>query len=299
MQHNHTLQGIRVLSLALNLPGPAALLRCHQMGAICTKLEPEPPEDSASADPMAQYSPAAYRALHQGVRVLHANLKTAEGQHLLQQELLVTDVLITSFRPGALVKLGVDWDSLHARYPQLCMVRIQGDLNAEAAALPGHDLTYQAEAGLVSPGHMPTSLHADMAGALAASEALLQALLERERMGKGTVRDVGLAQSAHWLAQPLHWGLTTPNGDVGGAHAGYRVYATADGHVAVAALEPHFARQLCAAAGVECDGSVQAMRTPAVHEQIARFLHTTAGTDLERLAAEQDIPLHVISYGNK
>jgi crotonobetainyl-CoA:carnitine CoA-transferase CaiB-like acyl-CoA transferase len=51
--------------------------------------------------PLAQYSPAAYRELHQGVRVLHANLKTEEGQLLLQQELLVTDVLITSFRPGA------------------------------------------------------------------------------------------------------------------------------------------------------------------------------------------------------
>lgn len=299
MRHHPTLQGIRVLSLALNLPGPAALLRCHQMGAICTKLEPPPPEGSSSADPMAQYSPAAYRELHQGVRVLHANLKTEEGQLLLQQELLVTDVLITSFRPGALVKLGVDWEHLHARYPQLCMVRIQGDLNAEAASQPGHDLTYQAEAGLVSPGHMPTSLHADMAGALCAAEALLQALLERERSGTGVVRDVGLAQAAHWLAQPLHWGLTTPNGDVGGAHAGYRVYATADGHVAVAALEPHFARQLCALAGVECDGSVQAMRTPAVHDQIARFLQTTAGTDLERLSVEKDIPLHVLADRNK
>lgn len=296
MRQHPTLQGIRILSLALNLPGPAALLRCHDMGAICTKLEPLATGDQTSADPMALYSPEAYRELHQGVRVLQANLKTAEGQHLLQQELLVTDVLITSFRPGALVKLGVDWDSLHTRYPQLCMVRIQGDLDAGAAALPGHDLTYQAEAGLLMGGQMPTSLHADMAGALAATEALLQALLERARTGVGAVRDVGLAQSAQWLAQPLHWGLTTPQGDVGGAHAGYRVYPTADGHVAVAALEPHFARQLCAAAGVESDGSAQAMRQPGMHQQIADFLRTTSGTDLGRIAEERDIPLHIISH---
>ena len=77
----------RILSLALNLPGPAALLRCRDMGAECTKLEPPAPAGHASADPMAVYSPAAYRELHQGVRVLHANLKTEEGQRLLQQEL--------------------------------------------------------------------------------------------------------------------------------------------------------------------------------------------------------------------
>lgn len=298
MPHQPTLQGIRVLSLALNLPGPAALLRCYQMGAICTKVEPLAPEGSTSADPMATYSPAAYRELHQGVRVLQANLKTDEGQLLLQQELLVTDVLITSFRPAALAKLGVDWDSLHARYPQLCMVRIQGDLDTKAADLPGHDLTYQAEAGLVTD-QLPTSLLADMAGALGAAEAVLQALFARSRSGQGAVRDVGLAQSAHWLAQPLHWGLTTPDGDVGGAHAGYRVYPTADGQVAVAALEPHFARQLCAAAGVESDGSVPSMRAPALHAQIAQFLQRTAGKDLEHLASKQDIPLHIIANRNK
>lgn len=299
MRHNHTLQGIRILSLALNLPGPAALLRCHQMGAICTKLEPTPAEGTTSADPMALYCPGAYDDLHRGVRVLHANLKTDEGQLLLQQELLVTDVLITSFRPAALTKLGVDWETLHARYPQLCMVRIQGDLDTDAANLPGHDLTYQAAAGLVSPGHLPTSLHADMAGALGGSEAVLQTLFERSRTNQGAVRDVGLAQAAQWLAQPLHWGLTTPDGDVGGAHAGYRVYPTADGHVAVAALEPHFARQLCAAAGLNTDGSPATMRAASTHAQIAQFLQRTAGTDLEQLAIERDIPLHILSSGNK
>lgn len=299
MTHQPPLHGIRILSLALNLPGPAALLRCHQMGATCTKLEPLPPEGSASADPMALYSPGAYRALHQGVRVLHANLKTPEGQQLLAQELQDTDVLLTSFRPAALTKLGLDWEPLHTRFPQLCMVRIQGDLAPGAADTPGHDLTYQAAAGLVSPHHLPTSLHADMAGALQASEALLQTLTERSRTQQGALRDIGLAQAAQWLALPLQWGLTTPDGDVGGAHAGYRVYPTADGHVAVAALEPHFARQLCAAAGLDSDGSAATMRDAHTHAQIARFLHSTAGTDLEQLATEQDIPLHILSNGNK
>ena len=77
------LRNVRVLSLALNLPGPAALMRCARMGAECTKLEPPPPPGYPSADPMGIYSPAAYATLHQGVRVVHAHLKTPEGQAAL------------------------------------------------------------------------------------------------------------------------------------------------------------------------------------------------------------------------
>ena len=126
--HPTPLQGTRILSLALNLPGPAALLRCARMGAQCTKLEPPPAPGHASADPMGIYSPAAYAELHQGVRVVHAHLKTEEGQAALHAELAQTDVLITSFRPSALAKLGLGWEALQARYPRLSLVRIVGAL---------------------------------------------------------------------------------------------------------------------------------------------------------------------------
>ena len=101
------LQGVRVLSLALNLPGPAALMRCRRMGAHCTKLEPP------HGDPMAHYNRPAYAQLHEGVKVESADLKTAEGQALLHRELARTDVLLTSFRPSALIKLGLDWKTQH------------------------------------------------------------------------------------------------------------------------------------------------------------------------------------------
>jgi len=86
----------RILSLALNLPGPAALLRCRAMGAECTKLEPPAPAGQASADPMAVYCAPAYAQMHEGVRVLQAHLKTPEGQAALHAELERSDVLITS-----------------------------------------------------------------------------------------------------------------------------------------------------------------------------------------------------------
>ncbi len=294
------LQGTRILSLALNLPGPAALLRCAQLGAECTKLEPPPAAGQPSADPMGIYSPHAYAALHGRVRVLQAQLKTEAGQAVLHGELARTDVLVTSFRPSALRKLGLDADALQARYPRLSLVRIVGAAGGRAEE-PGHDLTYQAEAGLVTGTDLPPSLFADMAGALMASEAVLQAQLARSQGGRGVCLDVALADAAHWLALPRQWGLTLPGGDVGGAHAGYRVYACADGRVAMAALEPHFALRLCAAAGVPGAAQVvpaamaDLMRAPSTHACIADFAQTRTRADLEALATAHDIPLHTLA----
>ena len=92
--NTNTLQGTRILSLALNLPGPAALMRCRDMGASCTKLEP-PPRHGVPADPMGAYNLEAYQTMHAGLRTLHADLKTPEGQATLHAELASTDVLIT------------------------------------------------------------------------------------------------------------------------------------------------------------------------------------------------------------
>jgi len=288
------LAGVRVLSLALNLPGPAALMRCARMGAHCTKLEPPPPPGVRSADPMGAYNPPAYAALHAGVEIVHANLKAPEGQATLHALLAQTDVLITSFRPSASAKLGVDWQPLHARHPQLSLVEIVG-APGDRADEPGHDLTYLAESGLVPGLDLPPTLYADMAGSVMASEAVLQALLLRATRGRGAHLEIALSSAADYLALPRRWGLTQPTGAVGGAHAGYRVYPCADGRVAVAALEPHFAASLCAAAGIAVEGEVQhAMFRSATHAGIAAFLRTRTCAELDALAKAQDIPLHTL-----
>ena len=289
------LQGIRVLSLALNLPGPAALMRCRQMGATCVKLEPP------AGDPMGHYNKPAYAQLHEGVKVLAADLKTEAGQKVVHAELAKTDVLLTSFRPSALDKLGLDWKTLHTRYPSLCQVAIVGAPGAGAEE-PGHDLTYMAGLGLVQGLELPATLYADMSGSLMASEAVLQAaLLQSERYAgsgdthpRGTFIEVALSEAARYLALPREWGLTRATGSVGGAHAGYRVYACKDGRVAVAALEPHFAAALCEAAGATAS-DMRAMFAPATHQAIAAFLLTQTREQLERLAVEKDIPLHTMA----
>lgn len=286
------LRGVRVLSLALNLPGPAALMRLKAMGATCLKAEPPGPK-GASGDPMGLYNPQAYATMHEGVKVLTVDLKADRGQARLHQELGRTDVLLTSFRPSALTKLGLGWKALRKAYPKLSMVAIVGAPGVRAEE-PGHDLTYLADAGLVTGLDLPATLFADMGGALMASEATLKAVLAQKTSGKGSIQEVALSDAAAWLALPRSWGLTQPQGAVGGAHAGYRVYPCKDGRVAVAALEPHFAASLCAAAGVPMDGMATLFK-PATHQAIASFLAGRTRRQLDALATARDIPLHTLA----
>ncbi len=280
------LRGKRILSLALNMPGPAALMRCRQMGARCVKLEPP------SGDPMGLYNPSAYATLHEGVRVAVADLKTEQGQKALLRELAKADVLLTSFRPSALTKLGLEWKALRKLYPALSQVAIVGASGARAEE-PGHDLTYLAEHGLVTGLELPPTLYADMGGSLMTSEAVLQAVLHQCTKGKGVYLEIALSDAASYLGLPRAWGLTKPAAAVGGGHAGYRVFPCKDGRVAVAALEPHFAAALCAAAGVQVSG-MKAMFAPSTHQAIAAFLLTQTRKQLDRLAADKDIPLHTL-----
>lgn len=273
------LAGIRILSLALNLPGPAALMRCRALGADCLKFEPP------AGDPMSHYSAQAYEELHAGVTVRKVDLKTLEGQAALQVALAQTDVLITSFRPSALAKLGLGWPALHAAHPHLSQVALVGAAGA-AAEIPGHDLTYQAEHGLVTGLNLPSTLFADMGGALMATEAVLQAAATPQA---GRYIEVALADGAAFLALPRRWGLTRPQDMIGGAHAGYQVYACRDGRIAVAALEPHFARRLMEAAGLRAETDPLA---PEAKESLKRFFALHSRDELDALAVSRDIPMH-------
>jgi crotonobetainyl-CoA:carnitine CoA-transferase CaiB-like acyl-CoA transferase len=241
---------------------------------------------------MGWYNRSAYDALHKGVRQGIADLKTENGQKALHRELAKADVLLTSFRPSALKKLGLEWKAIHQRYPTLSQVAIVGAPGARAEE-PGHDLTYLAENDLVSGLDLPATLYADMGGSLMASEAVLSAvLLQRKR--KGSYIEVALSEAAGYLALPRTWGLTQAGAAVGGGHAGYRIYPCRDGRVAVAALESHFAKALCAAAGVQYT-NVMTMLSPATHQLIANYLLTMTRQALSALAIEKDIPLYTLA----
>lgn len=231
------LHGIRVVNLAVNLPGPAAAQRLSVMGATVVKVEPP------SGDPMEIYYAGWYRDMAAGHELIRLDLKSPEGIQQLEGLLSNADVLLSATRPSAMQRLGLDPESLQIRFPRLCQVSIVG-YPAPRDNEAGHDLTYQASMGLLDPPHMPKSLLSDMAGSEQAVSAALGLLFQRERTGVGGSATVALSEAAAVFAEPLRYGSTIPGASLGGGIPEYNIYQTSDGWVAVAALEPHFKNRL-------------------------------------------------------
>lgn len=231
------LAGIKVVNLAANLPGPAAAQRLFAMGAEVVKVE------APSGDPMELYHAGWYREMAAGQTTLRLDLKSEAGLGELGRLLGAADLLISASRPAAMERLGLGWAALHQKYPRLCQVAIVGyppPRENEA----GHDLTYQASLGLLTPPHMPRTLLADMAGAEMTLSSALALLLARERSGDAGYAEVALSEAAASLAEPLRHGCTAAGALLGGGIPEYNIYQTSDGWVAVAALEPHFKKRL-------------------------------------------------------
>jgi crotonobetainyl-CoA:carnitine CoA-transferase CaiB-like acyl-CoA transferase len=231
------LTGIKVVNLALNLPGPAAAQRLSALGAEVVKVE------APSGDPMAIYHDGWYRDMADGQTLVTLDLKTDGGRAELDRLLDAADLLISASRPAAMKRLGLDWEALHQKFPRLCQVAIVG-FPAPRENEAGHDLTYQASLGLLTPPHMPRTLLADMAGAEMTVSSALALLLGRERGGEAGYDEVALSEAAASLAEPLRYGCTSPGALLGGGIPEYNLYKSADGWVAVAALEPHFKQRL-------------------------------------------------------
>jgi crotonobetainyl-CoA:carnitine CoA-transferase CaiB-like acyl-CoA transferase len=263
------LVGRRVVSVAVNLPGPIAARRLADLGAHVIKVEPP------AGDPLATYAPDLYAELSDGMEIVVRDLKAAPASSLLVE----ADVLLSSSRPSSLARLGLDPASV-AAHPRLCHVAIVG--YAGHAETAGHDLNYQAAAGLVRASQLPTSLLADVAGGERAAFAALALLAEREGTGRGGAAEVALADAAAALAAPLRAGLTADGAVLGGGNPFYAVYEAQSGFVAVGCLERQFADRLADALDA---------RTA---EQLATAFAQRPAEDWERWAQAQDLPVNVV-----
>ena len=274
------LRGIRVVTMALNLPGPVASARLRDLGADVAKVEPP------SGDPFEQYCPRWYAALHEGIAMHRIDLKADAGRAALDGLLREADLFVTAQRPSALERLGLAPAALARRFPRLCHVAITGHAPPEQE-VAGHDLTYMAVTGLVAPPALPATLFADMAGAERAVTTALALLLQRERRGPASHAEVPLEEAAQVLAQPRREGLTGPGALLGGRLAGYNFYRARDGWLAVAALETHFARALAAA-----------LETPELtHDALASAFIRESAAHWEAWARERDLPIVAVRGG--
>ena len=272
MTDPHPLAGVRVVSVAVNLPGPAAAARLVELGATVTKVEP------LSGDPLQAASPELYACLADDQTVLRLDLKDEESRPRMDELLADADVLLTSSRPSALDRLGLGRDELAARHPHLLHVAIVGH-HAPDQELPGHDLTYVAAHGLVSPPRLPQTLVADLGGAERAVTAVTALLLARERDGTQRYAEVALADCASFFALPRRYGLTTEGGPLGGGSPFYNLYEADGGWIGVAALEPRFRERLEAELGGIPEPRSFAGRSPV---------------EWERWAAERDLPIGAV-----
>lgn len=246
------LRGTRIVSVAGNLPGPWAATRLASLGAEVTTIEPP------GGDAVARFNPAWYEDLRRGHIVVQLDLRSSEGEEALDALLDDADVLLTSTRPSSLRRLGLGWDAIHARHPRLIHVGVVGD--TASPERPGHDLTYQADAGIWRPPGMPRVPVADLAGAEQAVAAVLAGLLLRERTGQATTRFVGLADAARDAGGPARHRITTAGGVLGGTLATYSPYRCRDGWVIIATLEPHFRERALAALDLAEPGDEETLR---------------------------------------
>jgi alpha-methylacyl-CoA racemase len=229
------LAGLLVVDLTRYLPGPFASRELLRFGARVVRLQ------APGGDPLSDLAPAWDEALNAGKELVVLDLKAEpeKGRALCAD----ADVVLESFRPGVVERLGVGPGDL----PQTIVYCSFTGFGA-ADRRVGHDLNYQGWAGLLADTApaMPPVQTADLAaGGLYAVAETLAALLERQRTGRGRRITISMTHNAHELAAHRLGGEPFPRLLTGGL-ACYRIYATADGrHLTVAALEPKFFQRLC------------------------------------------------------
>ena len=256
------LSGVRVLDLSRLLPGAYLTMLLADHGADVLKVEHPRGGDGLRTTPplTADGEGAAHVALNRGKRSVALDLRSETGREHLLRLVDSADVLVESFRPGVMERLGLGWDVLSPRRPRLVMVSVTA--YGRQSREPGHDLNVQAETGallLAGDGtpSLPASPYADLGAGLHAAFGTLAALRHAEKTGEGQRVEVSMADAALSLlplataAVAVTGRAPEPGGDaLTGGLACYATYRCADGAwLAVAALEPPFFARLVALLG--------------------------------------------------
>lgn len=249
---NPLLSGIRVLDLSRLLPGPYCTLSLAQLGAEVIKIE-----EPNGGDYARSLSPELFDIVNRGKRSITLDLREAADVEKFKTLVKDADVVLESFRPGVMEKLGCGYDTLKAINPKLVYASLTGyGHTGPYANRPGHDLNYLAYAGVLDQtgikGKRPAMSNvqiADLAGgAQNCTIAVLAAVMGAQQSGQGCFVDISMLDGALALQSmalsTLHrYGTTRPRGQdmLTGALANYNIYRCRDGkYLAVGSLEPKF-----------------------------------------------------------
>jgi alpha-methylacyl-CoA racemase len=261
------LAGIRILDLTRLLPGPVTTLHLADLGAEVIKIEDPQVGDYARTLGTGQGEDSAYfRMINRNKQGLRLDLKKPEGVEVFMRLAREADVIIESFRPGVMDKLGVGYAAIAAVNPKIAYCSISGyGQDGPYKDLAGHDINYLGYAGVLdqigSAGGNPAIPNFQIAdllgGAMTAAMGILAAVIEAQRTGQGRYIDVSMTESvlAHTYFSMLRLndaGQSAPRGTdlLSGGLPCYATYRCADGkHMAVGALEGKFWKTACEVLG--------------------------------------------------
>jgi crotonobetainyl-CoA:carnitine CoA-transferase CaiB-like acyl-CoA transferase len=303
------LEGLRVLDLSRLLPGPFCTLILSDLGASVDKLEdPHVGDYLRLFPPLKNGLSGRFNAINRDKRSLCLDLKKPEGRAALLRLVGRYDVVVESFRPGVMERLGVGWAALSEANPRVVLCSISGyGQTGPLRERAGHDLNYVALAGVLglagppsaAPPVLPVQL-ADLAGgALWSAVGILAAVLAARTTGRGRQVDVSMCEGSLAFLIP-ELGVADACGKlpqrggellIGGA-ASYQVYRTRDGRfLSVGALEPKFWSAFNAAIGRAVDLSelvAPAEAQARVRDEIQAVLATRTRDEWELVFAGCD-----------
>ena len=287
------LAGTRIVDLSRYAPGPYGSLVCAALGAEVIKVEAP-----VGGDPLRQMDAQAFERLNQGKKSVVLDLKTEDGAAELRRLLAAARVVIESFRPGVMTRLGLDYASLRSAAPEIIYVSISGyGQSGPSAVRAGHDVNYMASAGALDGVGRPLPVQvADFAaGGLYAVVAILAALMEglqgqKETKGTGRFIDLSMHEGVMSLSR-------LADGDardaLSGRYPNYTVYTTKDGGaLSVGALEPKFWEAFCDV--VKRPDWVPLGGDPGLRAQVAELIRTRTRDAWEELFREADACVEVV-----
>ncbi|WP_318505893.1 CaiB/BaiF CoA-transferase family protein [Bacillus sp. T3] len=256
------LSNIRILDFTNYIPGPFASLRLSELGAEVIKIESLAGDLARTTEVTDNHKEGSvFRAMNRGKKSVAVNLKTPEGLMAIRDLIKQADVLMESFRPGVMDKLGLGYDAVKQIKPDIVYCSITGyGQRGELSKLGSHDINYLSLSGVLSQlkdqagvPTLPTITFADYFGSFAANERILAGIMAKERTGKGSYHSISITDvmtslmGIHAIVEAetgYKHGLPVLNGTV----ISYTIYQTKDKRfVSLGALEPKFWQNFCQA----------------------------------------------------
>lgn len=293
------LDGIRILDSAHQYPGPYCSMLLADMGAEVLKIE-----RPGSGDPARQV-PDFFRTINRNKRSLTLDVKREEGREILLRLVEGCDVFTEGFRPGVVKRLGIDFEALSRVNPRLVYCSISGyGQTGPFRDVPGHDLNYQAMAGMLEAFRdrqgeyvVPRVTVADLSSGMFAALGILGALMARERSGKGQYVDVSMFDGVlSWMGASVGMSFSAGVFDFG-QDAGYGIFRGADGRSFSLGIahEDWFWQRLCLVLGMEEHAGLNALERRVERPRLEKvmqavFSRRTRDEWVEALI-EADVPV--------